>query len=222
MKILRNNNIENCWLAYTNFKEAAILAGLGVRAKNSLIYSYKFGFDCHIAVVRFEDEIVDLPTNKRINYKIWNRCVGCDDCEKSCPVGAIHNEGNDPLAWWLDSTKCDNFIGFGNHSTIPSVKKFWHQYVYPEVNADNVENTTDALQSKLSFENGGLNSMLFDKNGYDYDGQVVRKNGNVVNIPFCRECTSQPRCSKWNGKYPYDEIYKQESIDIVDMAKRRK
>ena len=31
----------------------------------------------------------------------------------------------------------------------------------------------------------------------------IEKNGKPVIIPFCRECTSQPRCSKWNGQYPY-------------------
>ena len=38
---------------YTNYKEAAILSGLGVRARNTLVYSYKFGFDCHFAMIGF-------------------------------------------------------------------------------------------------------------------------------------------------------------------------
>lgn len=222
MDILEINNVRDkspYHMVYTNFKESAILSGLGVRAKNSLIYSYKFGFDCHIATVRFEKEIVDLPTDKRINYKIWNRCVGCDDCAKACPVGAIHNKG-EPFSWWLDSDKCDNFIGTSNHEKIPSIKKFWYENVYPELPYDHVYNVTSGIMSSLPMNEGGLSSMPWDRNGYSYDGQVVKKDGKVVNIPFCRECTSQPRCSKWNGNYPYDKVYNQEDINIIDMAKR--
>ena len=43
----------------------------------------------------------------------------------------------------------------------------------------------------------------------------MRKNGIAVNVPFCRECTSQPRCSKWNGKYPYDDVVKQIEIKPI-------
>lgn len=205
LDILQNNNINDCYLVYTNFKEAAILAGLGVRAKNSLIYSYKFGFDCHIAAVRFEREITDLPTDKRVNYKIWNRCVGCDDCAKACPVGAIHNDSKNPFEWWLDSSACESFIGLSNHEKIPSVKKYWHEHVYPELSKEYVEGITDFFESFKPIGEGGLGGMPWNRNGYSFDGQVIRKNGKAVDVPVCRECTSQPRCSKWNGNYPYDK-----------------
>ena len=84
-----------------------------------------------------------------------------------------------------------------------------------------VNSICDHIQVMKPFEEGGLNGMLWNKNGYSYDGQVVRKNGELVNVPFCRECTSQPRCSKWNGNYPYESIANQEDINIVDMVKRR-
>ena len=35
-------------------------------------------------------------------------------------------------------------------------------------------------------------------------GLMVEKDGKPIAAPMCRECTSQPRCSKWNGKYPYE------------------
>lgn len=179
-----------CWHpVYTNFKESAILSGLGVRAKNSLVYSYKFGFDCHIAVVRFDDEIVDIPTNKRVNTEMWSRCNGCDDCAKACPVGAIHNEEK---PYWLDSGKCQDFMGMGHHPRIPSIAKFLVKHVWQ----NGVPPEFDEYQPKT----------FINENGYSYDGNVVRKDGTAVHVPFCRECTSQPRCSKWNGNYPYEEL----------------
>lgn len=209
VEILKKSQFKNWFQIYTNFKEAAIMAGLGVRARNSLVYSYKFGFDCHIAAIGFQDEIVDLPRNKRVNNKMWKRCEGCDDCRKKCPVGAIHNE-KEP--YWLNSSECDNFIGYSDHKTIPSIKKFWHENVYPEI----PKNVIDQIQTHFDIEKVlGVEGFPWDKNGYTFDGQVVRKNEKLINVPFCRECTSQPRCSKWNGKYPYDDVAKQNEIKPI-------
>jgi len=208
--IMEKSRFVNNWYPiYINFKEAAIMAGLGVRARNSLVYSYKFGFDCHIAAIKFDNEIIDLPKNRRINNKMWKRCEGCDDCRKACPVGAIHNE-KEP--YWLNSSACDTFIGVGNHPTIPSIKKFWQENVYPEISKEKI----DSIQNFSDInEVLGVSTFPWDKNGYTYDGQVIRKDGNAVNVPFCRECTSQPRCSKWNGKYPYDDVAKQNEIKPI-------
>ena len=75
--------------------------------------------------------------------------------------------------------------------------------VYPEIpirTIDKVYSRDDLIKYV------GKQYMSWDKNGYTFDGQVIRKDGDAVNVPFCRECTSQPRCSKWNGKFPYERV----------------
>jgi ferredoxin len=200
VEILKKHGFTKWYQIYTNFKEAAMLAGLGVRAKNSLVYSYRFGFDSHICVFGFEDTIVDVPTNKRINTKYWRRCRGCDDCAKACPVGAIHNS-KEP--YWLDSSACETFIGVSDHPSIPSIKKFWHINVHPEIN----KQTIDSIKTLADAERIiGTSNLPFDANGYAYDGFVTTKDGKKITVPVCRECTSQPRCSKWGGKFPYQGL----------------
>ena len=215
INILEKSNLKNFFQVYTNFKEAAILAGLGVRARNSLVYSYKFGFDCLICAIAFNDEIVDLPTNKRVNRTLWKRCSGCDDCIKACPVGAIHGK-EEP--YWLNSDACDNFIGYGDHPNVPSVKKFWHENVYPELSKETVDNIKNIFDSKKMFGE----SLPWNKNGFVFDGQVIRKDGEFVRVPFCKECTVQPRCSKWNGKYPYHEEKKEPEYKPIKFISRAK
>lgn len=221
--ILYSNGVKGWYSVYTNFKEAAILAGLGVRAKNSLIYSYKFGFDHHIAAVRFVDDIVDLPTDKRVNYKIWNRCEGCNDCAKACPANAIHYEDPNPLSWWLDSSACEIFMGLNNHEEIPSTKEFWGKYIYPHYTEEDIKNMVDHESVNKTHNKYGLDifNLPFNRKGFSTDGQVWRKYGKAVTVPICRECTSQPRCSKWNGKYPYDKVM-EETINLIELLEREK
>ena len=215
-EILKNNNVKGFTQVYTNFKEATIFAGLGVRARNSLIYTYRFGFDCHIATIMIHDEIVDLPTNRRVNKNMWRRCKGCDDCAKACPVGAIHNV-EEP--YWIDSTACDNFLAAGNHPTIPSIKKFWHENVHPEFPQELIDALDTTVKVKQLF-NGKL--FPFDRNGYTHDGNVARLNGEAISVPSCRECTSQPRCSKWDGKYPYDRVAQQLNVQPINFVRKIK
>ena len=198
--ILKRSRCKKWRMIYTNFKEAAIQAGLGVGAKNSLVYSYRFGFDCKICVVGFDRTITSTPTNRRVNKKLWNRCVGCWDCAINCPVKAIHNDGDKMENNWIDSDKCDNFIGHSDHPTIPSVKKFWHENVYPELSKKEV---TKLKSWGDVIEKYGENGLPFDKNGYSRNLFGTVKGKKPVIIPHCRECTSQPRCSKWKGHYPY-------------------
>ena len=107
-------------MIYTNFKEAALQAGLGVVAKTLLLYTYRFGFDqSRPCMIGFDETITNTPTNTRVNKKLWNRCIGCWDCAINCPVGAIHNDGDNIEHNWLDSSACDNFLGISDHPRIP-------------------------------------------------------------------------------------------------------
>ena len=206
-KILIQQGLEE-WIdwahVYTNFKEAEILSGRGVRARNSLVYNYKFGFDSKVCVIGFMKMIENPPKIKRVagnNFKdeFWHKCIGCDACRKSCPVGAIHNEEK---PYWLDSSKCDDFLGLSNHPKIPSMKKFWHENVHPEIPkklVDKVTNWKDAEEWK----DGKEMFMEWNANGYSAKDGIFCKDGKPITVPICRECQVQSPCSKWDGKYPY-------------------
>ena len=173
---------------YTNFKEALILSGRGLRARNSLVYNYKFGFDSKVCVVGFMKMIQNTPKIKRVagnNFKdeFWNKCIGCDACREACPVGAIHNTGN---INWLDSTKCVDFLEFGDHPRIPSMKKYWQENPTPEIPKEMI----DEMTGETKYE--AKKQALYDN--------VCR---DKIPIPQCRECQVQAPCSKWGGKYPY-------------------
>lgn len=221
--ILADAGFKNWNLIYTNYKTAAILGGIGVRARNSLVYNYKFGFDCHYVAVMFNDEIVDIPDYFRVNTNLWNRCQGCDDCIRACPAGAIHGT-KEPF--WLDAAACDNFIGFGNETRpdIPSIKDFWHKNVRPDMSADEVREIKSVNDLKQKYNKAGFPW----GNGYTYDGHNLKKDGKPVPVEFCKECISQPRCSKWNGKYPYNErlpeipVYKPKNKMLTKLIAKNK
>ena len=206
--ILISNGLHepHAWVhVYTNFKEAEILSARGVRARNSLVYNYKFGFDSKVCVIGFMETIHDPPKVKRVagnNFKdrYWHKCIGCDDCRKACPVNAIHNKDGEPH--WLDGSACDNFIGYGDHPRIPSMKTFWHKNVRPDVPKEKIDSITSYEEDLEA--GGGSSFMKWNKNGYSQNNGIFRKNGKLTSIPHCRECQVQPRCSKWNGKYPYE------------------
>ena len=97
---------------------------------------------------------------------------------------------------------CDNFIGYGDHPRIPSMKTFWHENVRPDVPKEKIDSITSYEEDLKA--GGGSSFMKWNKNGYSQNNGIFRKNGKLTSIPHCRECQVQPRCSKWNGKYPYE------------------
>ncbi len=196
MEIMQKSGLDRWYPIYTNYKEAAIQAGLGIRAKNSMIYSLKLGFDCHIFALGFRTKIIDYP-DRPVSHKIWRHCRDCSDCIKACPAGAIHYSPDNP---WLDASACENSIFYGSEgSDVPSVIEYWHKNVHPEIPNHIIDQVDNFLESPKFLPKG----IRWDNKGYISNGLVVKKYGKAVLIPHCRECTSQPRCSKWDGQYPY-------------------
>ena len=69
-----------------NEVKAAVLSGLGVRGKNSLLINPIYGSFCFIG---------EIVTDKAFEYcsKNAGECLNCGLCIKKCPSGAITTEG---------------------------------------------------------------------------------------------------------------------------------
>ena len=137
---------------------------------------------------------------------MWKKCTDCYDCINACPARAIHyNEKNGKA--WLDGGACENFIFFGttpegkyDSKKIPSVISYWHKYVHPEID----QKVIDSVKTVGDMHK--VDNMQWNANGYKYDGNNTTKDDVTVRVPHCRECTAQPRCSKYEGKFPYTSI----------------
>lgn len=178
------------WSA-VNLKQAAICAGLGQYGKNQLFYDEKFGFDNHIVCILLYDYLDNLPKRNLPNWNFLPQCEGCNDCFYACPVKAIHNQ---EIPYWVDFATCDNFASWGNHPDIPSMKYMWGEKLCnPSISKETlkyIHSPKEALEAL-----GKQMNMPIKENGKEYWAQ----------LPTCRECASQPKCSKYNGQYPYDK-----------------
>ena len=176
-----------------NYKYAAVKAGLGQYAKNSLFYHPVFQFETHIEVFLIQNEIIDLPERKSADFNLLSLCNNCNDCINACPVGAI-NDNNERI--WINTWDCDNFCGFSNHPIIPSIK--WNWFVLDDEKRSLFSNKQDiaAVQSYADLKK------ISNKTSCRYI--TINNQSYQAIFPICRECTSQKRCSKYNGKYPYD------------------
>ncbi len=177
---------------YLPLKVAQILAGTGQYGKNQLVYDYKFGFETHIGMAIIKNKLIDLPKRNPPNWNFLSQCDGCDDCKNACPVKALHNDDTPP---WVDWVACNMFNRYGDHPIIPSMKWGWGKYVINTPLSDDV-----------------LRSIQNDQDFYEITGEkiipsTIETNGIIKHIqyPICRECACQPKCSVFNGCYPYDK-----------------
>ena len=172
---------------YVNFKEVALLSGFAKRAKNSLVYNRKFGFQCKLYTYMFVPPIVNYEQLEP-STELLDLCEGCDDCIRNCPVGAIHEE-------WVDHKRCEDFMVCGNHSTIPSKKWFWYEKMNPNYTREEVESwhtyTSDTTPKFPQNEFWGKGVDGF----YETNPLDLKKDGVVVEWPHCKECQKHPRCS---------------------------
>ena len=174
---------------YLNFKEVALLSGFGHRARNSLIYNRKFGFQCKFCAYMFVSPIINYEELEP-STQLLDLCEGCDDCIKNCPVGAIHDD-------WVDQQKCEDFIVCGNHPTITSKKWFWYEKMRPNYSKEEVESWHTYDWDKTP----RFNENQFWGKGVDgfyeeAENCHLKKDGVVIEWPSCHECQKQPRCSK--------------------------
>ena len=177
---------------WCNYKYAAVKAGLGQYAKNSLFYHPKFQFENHIGIFQIDSKVINLPPRKLANFNLLPLCNNCNDCINACPVGAIHNN----TSTWIDFHACDGFCHFGNHSSIPSIKWNWFR----------VDDEMIPLFSSLD-EIYNIKSYIDLKQiSKKINSQYIKIKDKIYNVsfPICRECTSQKKCSKYGGSYPYD------------------
>jgi epoxyqueuosine reductase QueG len=102
LQILRNQGFRaNPLPDLVPLKRIAILAGLGVYGKNSVVLSPKYGL-----WLRLEGVITDaeLPIDKPLNKDL---CGKCERCVKACPAKALK-------PYVLDSYRC--LVGYGGGS----------------------------------------------------------------------------------------------------------
>ena len=179
-------------LTYTSqfiisYKTAMILAGLGQYGKNQIIYSYKFGFDIHIHLIVVLNPIKNLPIRNKPNWNFLPQCENCTDCFNACPVHAIHNQEK---PYWIDDRACRNFCGYGNDLKIPSIK--WAIGRQLGI-ADELLEPISNIEEAIKYLGTGLMDCVISENNQQY----------LLICDNCRECCSQPKCSKYNGQFPY-------------------
>lgn len=204
---------------YCNYKEASILAGISVRAKNALTWNYKFGFDCKYFAFGVNEKIIGYE--KEIDGGWLKFCKNCDDCRVACPVGAIHNE-KEPF--FLDGRACDDMITYGrhNHPHIPSVKMKWWKEVCPTVPREDIDTITNSetlrkfyrkypettARNEQQIENEMFLYFDWPNTGIEYRPGIGLSydERNPIRTPMCRECQVQPRCNKKFRKVKHEYV----------------
>lgn len=155
-----------------NLKEACIISGLGIRAKNTLIFNEDFRFDFHIVLLSIDAKIGNLPKRKKANFSLLSSCHDCNKCIQNCPVQAIQIN-NYTQKTWVDLYKCTNFCDFGNSPIIPSRKWTVLKDLYSFNTIYHIRDIHECVQAV---------------------GQHINEYSQGDNIPICRECSNLNYC----------------------------
>jgi|GEM_PF-6844862 len=104
------------------FKSAAIEAGLAIQAKNNLVWSTKFGFNCKITALGFRDDIIGY--NKQVLPNFFPNCKDCIRCISACPGDALKNDT-------FNRDNCESIIGPQVQSHLIRYDKIYRRTVIP-------------------------------------------------------------------------------------------
>lgn len=174
-------------------KPAVVEAGMAQYGKNQVTFDEYFGFDSQIDTFFIHNPVINLPEQKAPRWGYLAICKDCHDCANACPAHAIHNE-TEPA--WVDGDACRNFCGVGDHDRIITVKYKLNQIFNNPPFPDEV---VRELKSEKEVE---------DLYHIKWIGERFYKTSDginyFVNADICRECCVQPKCSKYNGKFPYN------------------
>ena len=174
-------------------KPAVVEAGMAQYGRNQVTYDEYFGFDSQIDTFFIHNPIINLPKQNPPKWGYMDICKGCHDCANACPAHAIHNE-TEPA--WVDGDACRDFCGVGDHDRIITVKYKLNQiFNNPPFPDEVVKNLKSEKEVEDLYHIKWIGERFYrDSNGINY----------FVNADICRECCVQPKCSKYNGKFPYN------------------
>ena len=174
-------------------KPAVVEAGMAQYGKNQVTFDEYFGFDSQIDTFFIHNPVVNLPVQKPIRRGYLSICKDCHDCANACPAHAIHNE-TEPA--WVDGDACRDFCGVGDHDRIITVKYKLNQiFNNPPFPDEFVKNLKSEKEVEEAYGIKWIGERFYrDANGVNY----------LVNADICRECCVQPKCSRYNGHFPYN------------------
>ena len=154
-----------------NEVKAAVLCGLGVRGKNSLLINPDYGSFCFIG---------EIVTDKAFEYsrESTGECLNCGICKKKCPVGAITEKGVNTHLCMSDITQRKGELTLENIEKIKKNGCIWGCDICQDVCPMNKNIRTTPIKeffstAKAVFEPGDS----IENRAYAWRGEkVIRRN----------------------------------------------
>ena len=169
-------NVKSLWFnIYLNSKSAALIANLGVKGKNSLVHTYKFGFNARIVTFGITTKIINYNRTPQ-TFKYLDACNSCNLCIDRCPVNAIHADGDFK---YIDVFACDEHLSKTAKMNWKDVTNIEQYYYNSEPNNPNIPNDPELLESLPHWPGWG--------------GKL--KDGELIGFDMCTICQKQKPCS---------------------------